>query len=89
MDIIPLSILLKKTVFFAWFFCGFPQLYFKQKMETMETKTEHNQLVIKTSPDNEKQKLPLNIVLTMTAGTVAGMAIIFCLFWGAEKLLGF
>ncbi len=58
-------------------------------MKTMETKTNQNQIVIKTNSENEKQKLPLNLVLTLAAGTVAGMAVIFGLFWGAELLLGF
>jgi len=56
-------------------------------MKTMETKTNQNQIVITTNPDNEKQKLPLNLILTLAAGTIAGVAIIFGLFWGAEMLL--
>jgi len=53
----------------------------------METKTNQNQIVIKTNPENEKQKLPLNLVITLAAGTIAGVAVIFGLFWGAEMLL--
>jgi hypothetical protein len=53
----------------------------------METKTNQNQIVITTNSDNEKQKLPLNLVITLAAGTVAGVAVIFGLFWGAEMLL--
>jgi len=56
-------------------------------MKTMETKTNQNQIVIKTNPENEKQKLPLNLVITLAAGTIAGVAVIFGLFWGAEMLL--
>ena len=52
----------------------------------METKTNQNQIVIKTNPENEKQKLPLNLVITLAAGTIAGVAVIFGLFWGAEML---
>ena len=53
----------------------------------METKTNQNQIVITTKSDNEKQKLPLNLLLSLAAGTIAGMALIFGLFWGAEMLL--
>ena len=53
----------------------------------METKTNQNQIVI-TRPDNEKQKLPLGLLITLAAGTLAGIAMIFILFWGAEKLFG-
>jgi len=60
-------------------------VFFKQKRKTMETKT--NQIVITTSTENEKQKLPVNILLSLAAGAIAGMAIIFGLFWGAEMLL--
>ncbi len=53
----------------------------------METKASQNQIVITTNPENEKQKLPANILLTLAAGAIAGVAIIFGLFWGAEMLL--
>ncbi len=56
--------------------------------KTMETKTSQNQIVITTRSDNEKQKLPVGLILILAAGTIAGIAIIFFLFWGAEKLLG-
>ena len=54
----------------------------------METKTNQNQIVIQTNPENEKRMLPKNVLFTMVAGAIAGMAIIFTLFWGVEKLLG-
>jgi len=54
----------------------------------METQTSQNQIVIKTSTGNEKQKLPVNILLSLAAGAIAGVAIIFGIFWGAEILLG-
>jgi len=57
-------------------------------MLTMETKTNQNQIVITTNPDDEKQKLPLNLILTLAAGTIAGVIMIFGLFWGIEKLMG-
>ncbi len=57
-------------------------------MKTMETKTNQNQIVITTLSDDEKQKLPMNLLLTLAAGAIAGMVVIFGLFWGAEKLMG-
>lgn len=54
----------------------------------MKTQTNQNQIVIKTDPANEKKMLPLNMMFTLAAGAIAGMAMIFVLFWGAEKLLG-
>lgn len=55
----------------------------------METEANQNQIVITTKSENEKQKLPMNLVVFLVAGTIAGMAIIFALFWGAEILLSF
>ena len=54
----------------------------------METKTNQHQIVIITNPDHEKQKLPVNLLFYLAAGTIAGVAVIFSLFWGLEKLLG-
>ncbi len=54
----------------------------------VKTKTDQNQIVILTNVDDEKQKLPMNLILTLAAGTIAGMVIIFGLFMGAEKLMG-
>jgi hypothetical protein len=55
----------------------------------METKAHQNQIVITTSTENEneKQKLPVNLLISLAAGAIAGVAIIFGLFWGAEMLL--
>lgn len=58
-------------------------------MRIMETEANQNQIVITTKSENEKQKLPMNLVVFLVAGTIAGMAIIFALFWGAEILLSF
>lgn len=55
-------------------------------MKTMKTKANQNQIVITTNSENEKQKLPMNLILSLAAGTIAGMAIIFGLFWSAEML---
>lgn len=54
----------------------------------METNTNQNQIIIKMNTENEKKMLPMNFVLTLAAGAIAGMAIIFGLFWGLEKFLG-
>ncbi len=53
----------------------------------MESRTNQNQIVITTS-DNEKQKLPINLIFTLVVGAITGMVVIFGLFWGAEKLMG-
>ena len=63
-------------------------VFFNKKQKTMETQTNQNQIVIKTSTENEKQKLPVNLLLFLAAGAIAGVAIIFSLFWGVEILLG-
>lgn len=54
----------------------------------METKTNQNQIVITTDSENERKMLPANVLLTLAAGAIAGVAIIFGLFWAIEKLGG-
>ena len=54
----------------------------------METKANQNQIVITMDSEERKQKLPLNLLLTLAAGTIAGMIMIFSLIWGIEKLIG-
>ena len=54
----------------------------------METKTNQNQIVIKTDAENEKKMLPANVLFTLAAGAIAGVAIIFGLFWAIEKITG-
>lgn len=54
----------------------------------MQTKNFHNQIVITTKSDEEKQKLPANLFISLAAGAIAGVAIIFVLFWGAEMIFG-
>jgi len=54
----------------------------------METQTNQNQIVINTDPENEKKMLPLHMLITLAAGAIAGVALIFTLFWGVEKLFG-
>ena len=57
-------------------------------MKTMETRNNQNQIIIKTSTKDEKQKLPVNLLLTLAAGAITGVIIIFGIFWGAEFLFG-
>lgn len=54
----------------------------------METKTNQNQVVITFNSEERKQKLPMHLIVTLAAGTLTGVAIIFGLFWGAEFLFG-
>jgi hypothetical protein len=54
----------------------------------MEARNVQNQIVITTGSDEEKQKLPVNLFISLAAGAIAGVAIIFGLFWGAEMLFG-
>lgn len=54
----------------------------------MKTKENQNQVVITVAPEDERQKLPLNLLITLAAGAIAGVAVIFGLFWGVEKLVG-
>ena len=54
----------------------------------METQTSQNQIVISTDPENEKKMLPVHMWITLAAGALAGVALIFTLFWGMEKLFG-
>ena len=54
----------------------------------MEKKANQNQIVIKMNTENKKKMLPMNFIFTLVAGAIAGMAVIFSLFWGLEKRLG-
>jgi hypothetical protein len=54
----------------------------------METERNHNQIIIRTSTKDEKQKIPVNILLSLAAGAIAGVMIIFVLFWGLKILFG-
>ena len=54
----------------------------------METQTNQNQIVINTDPENEKKMLPAHMLISLAAGALAGVALIFTLFWGVEKLFG-
>ncbi len=55
----------------------------------METKKNQNQVVITLDSEEKKQKLPLALVVTLTVGTLTGVAVIFGLMWGIEKLVSF
>ena len=51
-------------------------------------RTNENRIVITTASDNHKQRLPLNVMLSLAAGSVAGVMIIFGLIWAARILIG-
>ena len=55
----------------------------------METKKNQNQITITMNSEDEKQKLPLNLIVPMVAGAITGTAIIFVLLMGAKMLFGF
>lgn len=52
----------------------------------MET---HTQIVISTSTEGERQSLPLNVIIYLALGTLAGIALIFALFMGANYFVNF
>lgn len=54
----------------------------------LETKSEQNQIIIKTDLEHETQKLPVKLLLSLAAGAVTGVLSIFGLFWGIEKIFG-
>lgn len=54
----------------------------------METKTNQNQVVITLNSEEKKQKLPIQFIVTLAAGSLTGVAIIFGLFWGVKLLFG-
>ena len=54
----------------------------------METKTNQDQVVITLNSEEREQKLPMHLIVTLAAGTLTGVAIIFGLFWGAKLLFG-
>jgi hypothetical protein len=57
-------------------------------MKTMETKRNQNQIVITMNSEQEKQKLPVSLIITMVAGTITGTAIVLVLFMGVKLLFG-
>jgi hypothetical protein len=52
----------------------------------METKRDQNQITITLKSEDEKQKLPMNLVIPMVAGALAGTSIIFVLLIGVKML---
>jgi hypothetical protein len=53
----------------------------------MEKKIQH-QIVITTDREHEDQKLPLNLIIPLAAGAIAGVAGVLGIFLGVEILLG-
>jgi len=54
----------------------------------METKKNQNQIVITMNSEDEKQRLPMNLIIPMVAGAITGTATIFVLLMAAEMLFG-
>jgi hypothetical protein len=49
-------------------------------------KKHYHQIVITTDRENNKQKIPFNLLVSLAAGAIAGVAAVFSLFWGIEIL---
>lgn len=58
------------------------------KMKTMETKKNQNQIVITMNAEDGKQKLPMNLIIPMVAGTLTGTGLVLVLFMGVRLLFG-
>ncbi|VAW14758.1 hypothetical protein MNBD_BACTEROID01-1291 [hydrothermal vent metagenome] len=56
-------------------------------METVKQFEKQNQIVISTSPVGKRQSLPLNLIISLALGTLAGIAIILGLFMSANYLV--
>ncbi len=56
------------------------------KMKTMETKKNQNQIVITMNAEDGKQKLPMNLIIPMVAGTLTGTGLVLVLFMGVRLL---
>jgi len=54
----------------------------------MTKENNQNQIIIKTSTTNDKQKIPINLLISLAAGAITGVALILGIFMGAEMLLG-
>lgn len=54
----------------------------------METKKNQNQIVITMNSEDEKQKLPMSLILPMVAGAIAGTGIILVILMGVKLLFG-
>jgi hypothetical protein len=57
-------------------------------MKTMETKKNQNQIVITMNSEDKKQKLPMNLIIPMVAGTLTGTGLVLVLFMGVRLLFG-
>jgi len=54
----------------------------------METKKNQDQIIITLNPEDEKQKLPMNLIIPMVAGAITGTTIILVLLMGVKVLFG-
>ena len=55
----------------------------------METKKNQDQIVITMNTENGKQKLPMNLIIPMVAGTITGTGLVLVLFMAVKILFGF
>jgi len=53
----------------------------------MENKNTH-QIIITTNHTTKKQQIPFNLWISLAAGAITGVAVIFGLIMGLELLLG-
>ncbi len=53
----------------------------------METKKNQNQIVVTMNSENGKQKLPLNLIIPVIAGALAGTGIVLALLAGVKFLI--
>lgn len=54
----------------------------------MEAKETQNHIVIRKNIHDGRQKLPVNLLLSLAAGAITGSGFIFVVLWGIELLLG-
>ncbi len=58
-------------------------------MKTNNQMETQSQIVISTSREGEKQLLPLNVIISLALGLMAGIAFIIALFMGANYIVNF
>ena len=58
-------------------------------MKTNNQMETQSQIVISTSHEGEKQLLPLNVIISLALGLMAGIAFIIALFMGANYIVNF
>ena len=54
----------------------------------METKKNQDKIIITINSEDEKQKLPMNLIIPLVAGAITGTSIILVLLMGVKVLFG-